>query len=110
MNGKCVITPCDPPCMDGNTCVGGQCRCNGMGACNNGQTCCADGCKDLSSDPQNCNACGKTCAAGNYCCMGTCTAPGNDNCTGCGQACSGGNKCCVCPGSNPSCQSVCLCL
>ncbi|HXU70839.1 MAG TPA: hypothetical protein VN947_15985 [Polyangia bacterium] len=109
VSGHCMATPCNPPCMNGNTCVGGQCRCNGSGACGDNKTCCADGCQDLANDPQNCNACGKKCAAGSYCCEGTCTPPDNSNCTGCGKACTGANKCCVCNGS-ASCTGLCVCL
>jgi hypothetical protein len=109
--GKCVATPCNPPCTDGNQCVGGQCRCNGSGGCNNGKTCCQDGCKDLSSDPDNCNMCGKSCGKNAYCCNGTCTPVGNDNCTGCGKGCTGLTTCCSCPGTDPTCSALaCLCL
>ncbi|MGZ3427106.1 MAG: hypothetical protein ACXVCV_10685 [Polyangia bacterium] len=109
--GHCVATPCNPPCTNGNSCVGGECRCNGGGACGNDQTCCADGCKNLASDPQNCNACGKTCKSGDYCCKGVCTPPDDNNCTGCGQACGGLQTCCACPGKQPMCATAaCLCL
>jgi hypothetical protein len=109
--GHCVTTPCNPPCTNGNLCVGGQCRCNGSGACDGTQTCCADGCKDLTSDPMNCNMCGHKCDAGSYCCSGTCTKPDDNNCTGCKMGCTGGTSCCVCPGQNPRCASLaCVCL
>ncbi|HEX6836707.1 MAG TPA: hypothetical protein VF334_09050, partial [Polyangia bacterium] len=93
--GKCVASQCNPPCQNGNTCVGGTCACNGGPACGNGSTCCGDGCKDLTSDPMNCNACGKKCNAGDYCCKGNCQPPDDNNCGGCGMSCGSNGKCCT---------------
>jgi hypothetical protein len=108
VTGQCVPTPCNPPCSDGNSCDNGTCKCNGATACGAGQTCCGDGCHDLSGDVANCNQCGHKCATGDYCCQGACTAPSNTNCTACGATCS---SCCVCHGVG-SCQlgGLCLCL
>ena len=111
MLGKCVPSQCNPPCSNGNSCVGGQCGCNGGAACTDQETCCADGCKDLSSDPANCNMCGHKCDAGSYCCNGVCTAPNNNDCTGCGKACSSGQLCCACANQTPHCGTIaCVCL
>jgi hypothetical protein len=110
MLGKCVQTQCTPPCTNGNSCVGGQCHCNNGPACAPTDTCCGDGCHNLASDPNNCNACGHVCNAGDYCCNGACIRPDNANCTGCGQACKLGDSCCFCPGQMPSCTALaCLC-
>lgn len=46
---------------------------------------CADGCKNLQTDRDNCGACGKKCALGELCDLGNCTA----SCSGmlCGTSC-----------------------
>jgi hypothetical protein len=105
-----VATQCNPPCTNGNTCVGGQCACNAGPACSSTTTCCSNGCKDLTSDPLNCNSCGKKCDAGDYCCKGNCQAPDNNNCGGCGMGC-GAERCCT-SCSTPHCSSLgaCLCV
>jgi hypothetical protein len=110
VQGKCVASQCNPPCQNGNSCVGGQCSCNGGPACGNGTTCCNSGCKDLTSDPVNCNACGKKCDGGDYCCKGNCQPPDDNNCSGCGMSC-GTERCCT--GCNPphcSALGACVCL
>jgi hypothetical protein len=100
---------CNPACTNGNTCFSGDCRCNGGPECSDPSTCCSDGCKDLSSDPLNCNACGHKCNPGNYCCKGNCVKPDDNNCTGCNQACGGGSTCCTAC-NPPHCAGLGLCV
>jgi len=109
MLGKCVATQCNPPCMNGNSCVGGQCACNAGPACSTTTTCCSDGCKDLTSDPLNCNSCGKKCDAGDYCCKGNCQPPDNNNCGGCGTSCGAEHCCTGCKTPHCSALGACIC-
>jgi hypothetical protein len=89
--------------------AGGSMQCTGA------QTKCSSGCKDLSSDQQNCGACGNACGAGESCqggqclcsagllaCGTACVAADATHCGGCNTACTGGQVC-----SNNSCQSSC---
>jgi uncharacterized protein YjbI with pentapeptide repeats len=64
--------------------------CTGSGdVCCDGATCCDDGCRDLSSDENNCGACGNVCEPGLTCCGGECVDLDTDlnNCTACGNVC-----------------------
>jgi hypothetical protein len=107
--GHCMPSQCNPACTNGNTCFSGECRCNGGPECSDPSTCCGDGCKDLSSDPLNCNACGHKCNPGSYCCKGNCVKPDDNNCSGCNQACGAGSTCCT--GCNPPhCAGLGLCV
>ena len=49
-------------------------------------------CADLSTDPNNCGACGQTCSQGDVCTDGACTTP-PPMCNG-GPACSSSSMCC----------------
>lgn len=51
---------------------------------------------DLSSDSNNCGACGHKCSASQTCCDGSCvdTRSSNANCSGCGKSCLSGQTCC----------------
>lgn len=63
------------------------------------QTPCNGACVDLSSDNENCGACGNACAAGLTCCDGVCRAlqSDNSNCGACGNACFiPGSRFCTC--------------
>lgn len=52
-------------------------------ACPSGQTFCAGVCRDLSTDPMNCGACGAACAVGRTCASSTCRCPtGLTECSG----------------------------
>jgi hypothetical protein len=57
--------------------------------CSGGLTLCGDACKNLSTDPSNCGACGKTCPSDHVCCNGTCANLSGDasNCGTCGHGC-----------------------
>jgi hypothetical protein len=58
------------------------CSCNGGSACAAGQTCCQSpaGCIDLQTDPQNCGACGRSCAPGLICSGATCRCTTDATC------------------------------
>ncbi len=103
--GMCTMSNCGAPCTNGNTCdpTSGMCSCHGQAACTGTDTCCSDGCQDLSSDPANCGACGRGIGPQQYCCSGTPTDRSDSNCTGCGQSCTKGvTSCCVCvPACDP---------
>ena len=93
---------CGAPCLQGTSCVSGQCTCGaGLVACGPGV-----GCYDTSSDPNNCGACGRACLQGELCSAGLCvcvpgfatcsvnstcqtqTSSSSQDCGGCGNICS----------------------
>lgn len=86
--GKCV-SACQA-CLHsgGRPCVPGAC-------CNGNQTCCSGACVDLSSNNNNCGACGNVCPGGDTCCSGECANLSNDdnNCGSCGNVCPAGTSC-----------------
>lgn len=64
---RCVDgTPGNSGCASGSECTGGKCTCY------NGWTSCGGACRDLSRDPDNCNACGRQCTFGQRCKWGSC--------------------------------------
>lgn len=95
--------------------------------CDEGLSKCGASCKNLSSDPGNCGACGKQCQGIMVCVNGTCTCPEGSsdcggicrdlsvdprNCGACGNVCSGGNICvdgvCQCPPGSEKCAEDCV--
>ncbi len=79
-------------------------------ACGDGQAVCNNRCANVQTDPNNCGACGTTCAAGQACtagrceivcpsgqtlCNGACVSIQADraNCGACGMACPAGQVC-----------------
>jgi hypothetical protein len=87
---------CERGCVEQNAahCLTCTDDCRAMGG-----TCCAesDGCVNLSSDPVNCGACGRTCEPGDVCSEGICCPSGH---TACGGVCvnlqSNNNNCGIC--------------
>ncbi|MBK7396800.1 MAG: hypothetical protein IPJ34_10985 [Myxococcales bacterium] len=100
------------------------------GSCTFPDVKCGSTCTNLDSDPKNCGACGKSCAVGEFCaigaCSATCSAPllkcgdrcvdparDPDNCGGCGTKCADGEVCgptgcgVVCPAPLASCGKTC---
>ena len=86
---------CGAPCPVGDTCVASVCKtamtCNGGPVCTGAKSCCVNGCKDTSTDPQNCGGCGAPCPFGATCVAGACKAM--MGCMG-GPPCTGGESCC----------------
>jgi Stigma-specific protein, Stig1 len=103
-NGLCTDTSTDPKscggcgnvCGPGVACVGGICQgttgCNGGPLCGPTKSCCAAGCVDTQTDPNDCGRCGGVCAAGATCVAGTCVVP--PTCNG-GPACGTAQACCA---------------
>lgn len=58
-------------CLQFCTISGTECRA-GVCTCPSGQKPCGDACRDVSSDPANCGACGAACAGGQKCERGLC--------------------------------------
>jgi hypothetical protein len=106
------INNCGSMCVKCTAPTGGSVACSG-GAC--APSCpgtdqnCSGACKDTTSDPMNCSACGMTCSAPKTACSGsacvcpsttptycstpnTCVNTGSDplNCGSCGHSCLGG--------------------
>jgi hypothetical protein len=55
--------------------------------CGAGSTECNGSCTAIARDPENCGACGKKCAAGEYCSAGICTSGCGMSTTKCGAEC-----------------------
>ncbi len=87
---------CGKVCATDQTCAGGTCHspvgCNGGPACPPVDLCCATGCEDTSSDPNNCGGCGHVCAPGQSCVESVCQM--GPNCHG-EPACTGAQSCCA---------------
>jgi hypothetical protein len=117
-NGQCTPTAgdarncgaCGNSCRPGESCVTSQCKCvlgDGTSAtCLGNQTCCNDGCFDLSNDAGHCGSCTSACGSGYGCVMGKCVQ------TSCLPPCTQGNTCagtsCQCQG-RPGCVAPQLC-
>ena len=56
-------------------------------SCGAQQVSCGGACVTVSSDPDNCGACGKSCTGGEVCSAGQCTLACAGGATKCGQAC-----------------------
>ena len=78
--GACgSVCPAGMPCRSGS-CAGSPCPlpilgslCNpDAGGLSDSFVCCASGCTDITSDPQNCGACSHQCDGGQTCQVGTC--------------------------------------
>src|SRR6187549_3511678 len=90
-NGQCDndgVCKCGPTrCRPGETCrltIGPDvCSCNDGAACAVNETCCdlPSGCRDLSSDPASCGACGHACPAGLVCAAGVCACSADAQCS-----------------------------
>lgn len=98
-NADCVQGVCGlgegQQCLESSECASGSC-CNGI-------------CRDLSTDLNNCGACGVRCASGSSCAAGVCRCPANaptvcngvcvdtsadnSNCGNCGVGCNNGATC-----------------
>jgi hypothetical protein len=104
--GTCDATgvcKCGPSrCQPGETCRPAQgpdvCSCNDGAACAAGEVCCdlPNGCRNISTDPTSCGACGHACPAGFVCNGGAC-ACGTDVDCGSSGTCAAGQ--CVCNGT-----------
>jgi hypothetical protein len=89
---------CGRACGPDSTCAGGSCQsaftCNGGPACPTSEQCCASGCIDTTSDPNNCKSCGTVCPLGDKCIDSVCTPSTECNT---GPACTTGLSCCPSP-------------
>lgn len=98
----------------------------GSAGCPQGQMLCNGVCVSVSTDANNCGACGTACGTGQGCINGACTCPGEltscsgacvdtsqdpANCGACGTICSNGGLCtqgaCQCQSGLTSCPSGC---
>ncbi|MGO8993749.1 MAG: MXAN_6577-like cysteine-rich protein [Polyangiaceae bacterium] len=95
--------------------------------CASGQSLCGSTCVNESNDPNNCGACGTTCAAGEVCSSGACACPSGEslcgttcvnessdpnNCGACGATCAAGQTCssgaCACASGESLCSGACV--
>ncbi len=92
---------CGNTCPATFTCVAATCTapasCNGGPVCTGVNQCCASGCSNVNTDPNNCGSCGNACAPGDTCQGGTCQAPAT--CNG-GPLCTATETCCASGCSN----------
>jgi hypothetical protein len=107
----CRRSQCVPaglqPCYTQADCDSGMCRVDsrdGSGACCPGAPgeayCGGSTCPDLYSDPANCGACGKVCAAGEVCSETSCCVKGSGSPCRAGQLCCSAGHACI----NGTCQ------
>jgi hypothetical protein len=96
---------CGPSlCRPGETCrvsMGPDvCSCNDGAGCTDTETCCdlPAGCRNLSTDPSSCGACGHACPVGYVCAAGDCACDADWQCgAGSPGTCAAGQ--CVCNGT-----------
>lgn len=107
--------------ISGGECAGVDCRCADE------LTSCGTTCIDVTSDAQNCGACGQACPTTQVCSAGVCGCPtdrlscgascidsssDDQNCGGCGNACRDSEVCssgaCVCPTGQALCGDSCV--
>lgn len=71
-------------------------NCGACGArCGASQRCCGGMCRNIGSDPAHCGDCDNPCGGGTSCCSGSCAATNTDaNCGGCGMSCEANEDCC----------------
>ncbi len=64
--------------------------------CDATKTCCQGSCVDLDTDARFCGSCQNSCGASRICCGGECADTSSDveNCGGCGIVCEGALSCC----------------
>jgi hypothetical protein len=114
--GKVCSGP-NASCVGGTCCSPGGARSGASGSalgamfaaqatlcCPEGQTECAGGCVDLSTDPDNCGRCGNLCSQGDTCVNGSCQSGGQ--CQGHGD-CDFSQGCEYCDQSTHTCKSTC---
>lgn len=107
-------------CAEGEICSAGECVCGSTGeSCGEGTACCGGSCIDISTDPENCGACGNVCGdqgtscqdgacrcgdgpgcrapvgtdLGELCCADACVPQDSANCKECGASCDSGEMC-----------------
>jgi stigma-specific protein Stig1 len=96
VNGSCgpdaclaMGAPCDDTraCCDGLSCQAGVCA---APSCDPPDQLCDGSCTNVSSDPDNCGACGSQCGGQESCCAGACFDEQTDleHCGGCGVVCA----------------------
>jgi hypothetical protein len=106
MGGMCQQTTCIPACTSGNTCVGTTCMCGTSPQCPTAQTCCPDGCFDLSSDNNHCHSCTHACPAQSQCVSGACKKNLGVSCTSAAECAS--NHCSDGVCCNVDCTGACM--
>jgi hypothetical protein len=57
---------CDQPCLDGQSCSQGKCKCSGQ------QQVCDNACVDTKIDPDHCGGCNDACKNNEICVNGNC--------------------------------------
>jgi cysteine-rich repeat protein len=92
--GACGVT-----CGASETCSGGRCTCNttrgsvgGGAACTGANSCCPSiGCVNLQTSTTSCGMCGRACATGETCSMGSCRNVCGNGVLTTGEVCDDGN-------------------
>ena len=110
--GKCAPTLCNPPCTNGNSCVGGAVPLQRLGRLRRQGDLLRrrlQGSVDRSGQLQPVRPASAT-GTRPTAATAVCTAPSAANCAACGKPCGTNQSCCVCAGMAPTCSGVCLCL
>jgi len=128
--GTCVCAPMAHACTVSADCCSGDCEAN-VCSCPAGTLACDGTCLDVTSDDDNCGACGHTCPSDSTCTNGVCDCLGDDpgylacgdectdvlsdpdNCGACGTKCSSptgtcSSGTCSCGGDQALCNGACI--